>query len=218
MRYPNALNGIKKVYTAQILMLVAGLLTGVASFFGSQASKEMAEGGITAASAFGVMIPLFAGGILAVAAGLFELFGLKTAAQDDEYFKKGYTYSLISLVISIVISVLSFMNIGGKMLTDLGSTVSDFIQTVVTFYVIYGVRNLAEKLGDSEMAERGTKVFWVYAAAIILASLVELAMGILQNTARTLVVGIFGAVMLVLMAVGYIMYLRYLSSAKKMLA
>lgn len=221
MRFPNALKGIKKIFTAEILMLICGLLGGIAGAFGQQASGQIAEHGaegITATTAFGVMIPLLASGLIAIIASLIEFFGLKDASEDDEYFKKGYIYALIGLIVSIVIEILSFMKVGGTMVTDLGKVVSNFVQIVVTLYVIYGIRSLSEKLGESAMAERGKKVFNVYAAAVILASVVELGMAVLQGSAKTVVVGILGAVMLVLTIVGYFMYLRYLSAAKKMLA
>lgn len=221
MKFPNALKGLKKIYTAEILMLVCGLLGGIAGVFGQKASEQIAEHGtegLDIGTAFGVFIPIMLSGLIAIFATLIEFFGLKDASEDDENFKKGYTYALIGLIVTIVIEFLSFMKIGGDMVTDLGKVVSNFVQIVVTLYVIYGIRSLAEKLGDTEMAERGKKVFTIYSASVILASLVELGMAVLEGGTKTAVVGILGAVMLVLTIVGYVMYLRYLSSAKKMLA
>lgn len=221
MNFPNALKGIKKIYISEMLMLLSGALGGVASFFGTQAAKQIEQGGaeaIEAGTAFGVMIPLLASGIIAIIAVFIQFFGLKSAANDDDNFKTGYTYALIGLVLSVVFSILSYTKIGGDLLDDLVKLVSSFIQVVVTFYVITGIKSLSEKLGNTEMAARGKKTFNIYAAAIILASVVELAMTVLSGGLKTAVVGILGAVMLVLMVVGYILYLGYLSKAKKMLA
>ena len=148
---------------------------------------------------------------------LLDDFFIKSKIDDDN-FKTGYTYALIGLVLSVVFSILSYTKIGGDLLDDLVKLVSSFIQVVVTFYVITGIKSLSEKLGNTEMVARGKKTFNIYAAAIILASVVELAMTVLSGGLKTAVVGILGAVMLVLMVVGYILYLGYLSKAKKMLA
>lgn len=220
MNYPDALRGIKKIYTSEILLLLAGLLGGMASVFGVQATQQIAENGaegLDIGTAFGVMIPVLASGIIAVIATIIEFFGLKDASNENEYFKNGYIYAIIGLILSIALSILSYMKVS-DMVSDLGKLASNFIQMVVTFYVITGIKDLAEKLGDMDMVSRGKKTFNIYAAAIICASLVELAVSLLQDNARTLVVGILGAVTLILMIVGYALYLIYLSKAKKMLA
>jgi hypothetical protein len=41
MNFPNALKGIKKIYISEMLMLLSGALGGVASFFGTQAAKQI---------------------------------------------------------------------------------------------------------------------------------------------------------------------------------
>lgn len=221
MNFPNALKGVKKIYTSEILLLLAGILGGVASFFGTQAQQQIAQGGtegLDAGTAFGVMIPVLAAGLVEIIATLVQFFGLKDASADDEYFKQGYTYAFIGLVASIVFSVLSYSKIGGSMMNDLGTIVSNFIQVVVTFYVISGIKNLADRLGNAEMVERGKKVFNIYAAAVILSSVVQLATAVLQDKMKMFVVGILGAVALILSIVGFILYMGYLSKAKKMLA
>lgn len=220
MKYPDALRGIKKIYTSEILLLLAGLLGGVASVFGAQASQQIAQGGaegIDAGTAFGVLIPILASGLIAIIATIIEFFGLKDAANENEYFKNGYIYALIGLVLSIALTILSYTKVS-DMVSDLGKIVSNFIQMVVTFYVITGIKDLAEKLGDTDMVSRGKKTFNIYAAAIICASLVELALTLLQDNAKTIVVGILGAVTVILTVIGYALYLIYLSRAKKMLA
>ncbi|MBQ9823866.1 MAG: hypothetical protein IJM63_05165 [Solobacterium sp.] len=221
MKYPNAYNGIKKIHTAELLSLLAGILGTVAVAFGGLASQQIAQGGadsLTPAAAFGTMIPLFGAGIIGIVASLMQFLGLKDAAADEENFKKGFTYALAGLIIAVVLSILSMMNLSNSMIDDFGKIISNFVQIVVTLYVINGIRSLAEKLGESGIEGRGKKVFNIYAASVILASVVELLMTVLSGSARTIVVGILGALMLVLTVVGYIMYLRYLSAAKKMLA
>ena len=217
MKYQNAFNGLKKIYNSEILSLIAAALGAVASSFGGKASQEISGAGLTPGTAFGVMIPLMAAGILAIVAAVMELFGLKDAAEDDEYFKTGYTYALIGLVVSIAVSVLQYMKIGGGLLDDFGKLVSSFVQIAVTFYVISGIRNLAEKLGNAEMAGRGKKVFNIYAVTVILASVVTLLTTVLSGNIQTVVAGILAVVTLVLTVVGYVLYLRYLRNAKEML-
>ena len=67
MNFPNALKGVKNIYTSEILLLLAGVLGGVASFFGTQAQQQIAQGGteaLDAGTAFGVMIRVLAAGLV----------------------------------------------------------------------------------------------------------------------------------------------------------
>ncbi len=218
MKFPNALTGLKKIYASQMLLLVVGILDGVASVFGDKASEQVAgAGNVTAETALGVMIPLLLSGLLTIVAACLELFGLKDAAEDDEQFKKGYTYALIGLIFSIVIAVLNYLKISGGMLSDFAETVSDLIEVLVSFYVITGIKSLAEKLGNKDMVNSGKKTFNIYAASTICASLVELLMKVLKGDTKMFVIGIFGAITLALIVVAYFLYLRYLGKAKKML-
>ena len=218
MKYQNAFNGLKRIYNSEILSLIAAALGAVASSFGGQAYQEISGEGLTPGTVAGIMIPLMAAGIIAIVAAVMELLGLKDAAEDDEYFKTGYTYALIGLVVSIAVSVLQYMKIGGGLLDDFGKLVSSFVQIAVTFYVISGIKNLAEKLGDAEMAGRGKKVFNIYAVTVILASVVTLLTTVLSGNLQTVIAGILGVVTLVLTVVGYVLYLRYLRSAREMLS
>ncbi|MCR5796256.1 MAG: hypothetical protein K6G61_13025 [Solobacterium sp.] len=219
MRYPNALSGIRKIYTAEMLTLLAAVLGVAASVFGGIISQQIAGGGeITAQSAVSVLIPVLAAGLITIIAGIMQLFGLKDASADDESFRKGYTYALMGLVFSVAFTVLSNTKTGGSLLDDGAKLLSNIIEIAVTFFVIAGIKSLAEKLGDMNMVSRGKTVFNIYAASVICSSLAQLASAVLQNDLKTVVSGILGIITLVLTAVAYILYLGYLGRAKKMLA
>ena len=220
MRFPNAYKGIKKIYRSEMLMLIVGLLGGIAGIFGGQAAAQIAEhgeDGITAATAFGVMIPVMLSGIITIIAAFMQFFGLKDAAKDDEDFKKGYTYALVGLAFAVVFGVLSIMKIENAMLTDLSKVLSNFIEIVITFYIIKGIINLSEKLDNPEMAAKGKKIFYMYAAGVIIASLVELVCSLMHLDKSATAAVALGGLSALLAVVAYILYLGYLGKAKKML-
>ena len=129
-----------------------------------------------------------------------------------------YIYAIAGIAVSVVMAVLSLLNIKSEIISDAGHVIESFIDTVVALYVISGIRNIANKIGQTDMDTRGKKVFAVYAASIILASIVELAAAFMQGGPRIAVVAVLGAIVIVLTIAGYFMYLSYLSKAKKMLA
>ena len=131
---------------------------------------------------------------------------------------RGFTYALMGLVFSVAFTIFSNSKTGGSLLDDGAKLLSNFIQIAVTFFVITGVKSLAEKLGDAEMVSRGKTVFNIYAASVILSSAFELISAVLQGDVKTVVSGILAFATLILMAAGYILYLRYLSKAKQMLS
>lgn len=213
MFYTHARNGIKKIYLAQILSLISVFMTGVAAAYADQASGS----GMNTEKAIGIMLPILAVGLLKLAGSLVEFFGLKEAAQDDENFKQGYTYALINIVCSIILAVLSVLNLKNETISDLGNSIRSIIQMIVTLYVVYGIRSIARELGNHEMDERGKKVFFIYGVSIILSSAIQLVAAFLKGSAKIPVLAILGAAVLALAVVGYFMYLSYLGKAKKML-
>ena len=221
MRFPNAYKGLKKIYRSEILILIVGILTGIAGFFGAQAASQIAEQGeegITAATAFGVMIPIMVSGIITIIAAFMQFLGLKNAAKDDAEFKKGYTYALIGLALAIVFGILSIMKIENAMITDLSKILSNFIEIVITFYIITGIISLSEKLDDPEMAARGKKIFYMYAAGVILASLVDLICTVMNLDKSGTIAVVLGGLSALLAVIAYVLYLGYLGKAKRMLA
>ena len=84
--YPNAHNGIKKIYLGEILSLIAvivGGIAGVAAIIGYKLSEAGTEGiGASAAFVGGGIVVIIAG-ILAFVAFILNILGISNASVDE---------------------------------------------------------------------------------------------------------------------------------------
>ena len=220
--FPNALNGVKKIYTAEILMLIAailGIVTAIAAITGvlaAEAASQLGSSGL-AGAAGGTLI---GAGLFAVAAAVLSLIGfimnivgVTRAARDEERFKSALT----AIIIGIVCSVLSGFFQSGWV-SVVVSNVSEICEILATYFILSGIIHLAEQLGDREMASRGTAL----RKLILIIWVVSFVLGVISGVfalseAMTVAGRVVGIIALIVSLVSYIMYLRLLSQARKML-
>ena len=209
MNFPNAANGVKKIFASEVMILFAAifsLITALMTFTAFvAASNNSVMGGIAAGS--GVAIFGFASLILFVAGYITNFIGIKKASADEEDFKK--VIGLVAVIISVLLSE-------NKMLSSACDIINNVAQLFVTVYVIQGIRNIAVKIGDSEVDSKGGDIFKVILCIYTLIFLSK-AISIFFPTSTGTVL----SVVLVIMAgflsiVQYVLYLSYLSRAKKM--
>ena len=214
MNFPNAANGVKKIFASEVMILFAAifsLITALMTFTAFvAASNNSVMGGIAAGS--GVAIFGFASLILFVAGYITNFIGIKKASADEEDFKNA-NYALVIGLVAVIISVLLSEN---KMLSSACDIINNVAQLFVTVYVIQGIRNIAVKIGDSEVDSKGGDIFKVILCIYTLIFLSK-AISIFFPTSTGTVL----SVVLVIMAgflsiVQYVLYLSYLSRAKKM--
>ena len=92
MTFPNAANGMKKIYVAEILALVAALCTGlmliITAFTLSSAQSLNISGALTG----GIFLLFFGLGafVLLVLALIFNMIGIASAKKDETGEKKNF--------------------------------------------------------------------------------------------------------------------------------
>jgi uncharacterized protein with PQ loop repeat len=216
MRFPNAAAGVKKIFTAEILSLIAGFATVLASIGGllAVAAATAADSDSDAAAAAGLagagVFAIFgiAAAILLVIAFILQLVGINKAKADEPAFKTALIFIFVGIAATLV---------GGFINNDTVKTIFDIISSVaslcVTLYIIQGIKNLADRLNDGAVSAKGNKIFMLI--AIMYA--IKLLASIIALFAPT-VAGILGLVAAIVGIVQYIIFLTYLSQAKKMLA
>ncbi|MBQ9179910.1 MAG: hypothetical protein IJ132_03825 [Firmicutes bacterium] len=218
MRYPDAFIGVKRIYTAQILMIIGSIALVIGAIIaiagtGVNSTGTLAGGGILALAA-----------IIAVLVGfIMEIIGINTARRDEEAFKN----ALIWVVVGIVLSVLSgSLQNNNSNLSNLFEAAGTATQLLTTYYIIMGVRNLAVKMDNMEVVAKSDTtmkvVLAVYIVQIIL-GIVGIVIGIaapekdgaLMAAAGS--IGILGAITGILGIIAFILLLSLLSKAKDML-
>ena len=214
MKFPNAQAGVKKIFTAEILALITSICLTAALAFGYLATKTVtadgeviAEGGLVAAAG-GLLIFGIAGAVLAIISFIIKIIGVNSASKDESYFKTALYLIIAGLVVSAIGSFLSDTSI-----KTVFSSIGDVINLAVTCFIIQGIRNLADKLNNGDMNAKGATIFKI----IIVVNAIIIIASIIAIFSKT-IAGILTVVSAVLNIVQYIIFLTYLSKAKKMLA
>lgn len=218
MKYPNAFAGIKKIFTAEILMVIAevctviGVIAMIVALAGLKAdSADAAVGGGAVAIIF-----MLGAGVLSIIAFILQALGLSKAALDEPNFKNGLWCVIAGLALTIVSSIMS--TIGLSLSSSILELLSSIINMLIIIYVIAGIRSLSEKLEDSAMVGMGNKLLVIILIVYILSLISSLIVAIFGGISASVAAGVFALASAVLSAVATIIYIVYLGKAKKMLS
>ena len=224
MKFPNAANGVKKIFTAEILTLISNfcvfgtavlMIVALASTAGAVANGS--EGAAVGALASGAGTIVFAIGslVLAIIAFILNIVGITKASKDESSFKT----ALYALLAGIVLSVL------GNALTNVNGYIASLLQALqvvaellVILYVIQGIRYLALKLNKPEIDQKGQNLFKVIFAILVLQFIARMVVLFFGGMAASITAAIIALIAIILSIVEYVLYLIFLAKAKKMLA
>ncbi len=217
MKFENAAKGVKKIFSAEILSLIAGIFTAVATILiiPLAASAKLESGAGLLASGFGMVALVTAAAVLIIIAFIFHIIGISNAAKDEPSFKT----AIIFLIVGIVTSMVSaFTQAGVPVLSSILDVVSKICSLCVTLFIIQGVINLAEKLNNDEIANKGRNLFKIITAMYVLMLIAYVLVAVFRANPVTATIAIVMVVIaMILSVIQYILFLVYLSSAKKML-
>ncbi len=210
MTFPNASKGVKRIFLAAILMLIADAVSVIAAILGAAGLKSESSGLILGAGAL-----LIALAILTIIAFIINITGVNLASKDEGAFK----YALIALIVGIAANIVISAFSSDSFLSNLGNTISTATEFLSCYFIITGVVNLADRLGDAAVSAKGRKIrmiiLCVYGCSAVLSLLA--AIFSMSGTLMT-IVGIVGIAAGVVSIIATFMYLSLLSKAKKMLA
>ena len=208
MANENARRGIGRIYTAEILSIIAAIISIVATVLMTLLGAAIKTDG----ESFNIndvisIITLVVGLVIAIVAFFLNLTGIRRASEDEPAFSS----ALIALIGQIVLSVLSTA-LSKHSFSEFLNTAESVCEILVTYFVICGCINLAKRLNKEDVATYGKEtirmIFIVWIAGIIL----DLISGILGKggTVGSIISAILGIAALVCMIITYIMYLRLL--------
>ena len=211
MTFPNAYNGVKKIFTSQILVLIGAILIGVAAVMGGATAVSTTNGTMnidvavgTTAGAAGVAL---VGSVLIIVGYIINLVGLHQAGKDEKrYFKPAFIIAIVTLILAIVAGLFS----DNATLQSVVSLISRVAEMFVIIFTIAGIGELANKLNRPQIASFGNKVLILILVAQILAVIANMIGS--GNAAAGM--SIAGSILAI---VSYIAFLVYLSRGKNML-
>ena len=210
MKFPNAFEGVKKIYLAEILGLVATVLSLVMVAMTSFAGENPAQGIVVAVAA--ILIVVF---VLFLVAEILNIIGVSRASKDEGAFKT----ALYALLIGVVASLVGIIFNKNETVSNLCTTVNRIQEIVASYYIITGLINLADRLANAEVSARGKKVRGLLVCIWTVSALLSLVSIFFNNnqTAET-VIGVIALIAGIASVVAYSLYIGLLGKAKNMLA
>ena len=215
MRFPNAYRGVKKIWLAEMLMLLAAIV-GIIMVIVMAANGTMVGEDIVINE--GVKTPIAVLGIvtavIALVAFILNLIGLINANNDDFAFR----IALLVTILGIVASAISAIWSNNETLNKWMDTALIICSMFASYYVLTGIANLAEKMSDAATKAVALKSRTLVEGSFCATALFKLIISIFKIQDGSTISTILAVIALLLELVSYILYLRALSKGKKMLA
>ena len=215
MRFPNAYRGVKKIWLAELLMLLAAIV-GIIMVIVMAANGTMVGEDIVISE--GVKTPIAVLGIVTAVILLIgfilNLVGLINANNDDSAFR----IALLVTILGVVASAISAIWSNNETLNKWMDTALTICSMFASYYVLTGIANLAEKMSDAATKALALKSRTLVEGSFCATALFKLIISIFKIQDGSTISTILAVVALLLELVSYILYLRALSKGKKMLA
>lgn len=214
MRYPNAFKGVSQIYKAELIAILAVICTGIGAILAIFGVGVADVGSEAVGKGFAITGGLFviATAVLMIVSYILNIVGVGNAAKDES----GFRSAMIAIIIGIVASIVAGIFSNKEVVCLLAQLVSKICDIMVFWFCIGGIRNLADKMNDRNIANKAdsfTKlIIGIYVAGIVLAiigSFVK-AGGFLDGF-----IDVAGAVCSI---IAYLSYLSLLKGARDMLA
>jgi hypothetical protein len=214
MRYPNAFKGVSQIYKAELIAILAVVCTGIGAILAIFGVGVADVGSEAVGKGFAITGGLFviATAVLMIVSYILNIIGVGNAAKDES----GFRSAMIAIIIGIVASIVAGIFSNKEVVCLLAQLVSKICDIMVFWFCIGGIRNLADKMNDRNIASKAdsfTKlIIGIYVAGIVLAiigSFVKVG-GFLDGF-----IDVAGAVCSI---VAYLSYLSLLKGARDMLA
>ena len=104
MKFPNAANGVKKLFTAEILQIIAAVALAAAAIMSlvmlANAANENA--GATLGFGAGTLVFSIGGAVVSLISFILTIVGLVKASKDDNGFKTALAFIILAVVATIV--------------------------------------------------------------------------------------------------------------------
>ena len=215
MRFPNAFRGIKKIWLAELLMLLAAvvgiIMVIVMAMNGTMVGEDIIinESVKTPIAILGIITA-----VIALVAFILNLVGLINANNDDPAFR----IALLVTILGIVASAISAIWSNNETLNKWMDTALTICSLFASYYVLTGIANLAEKMSDATTKALALKSRTLVEGSFCATALFKLIISIFKIQEGSTISTILAVIALLLELVSYILYLRALNKGKQMLA
>ena len=218
MRFPNACKGLKKIFFAELISLIALVPYAVSlvliQFLPEEINKNNAE---MLPTEVVVTILSILSLVMMTVAYVLNVIGYVTASKDNESFKKAMLLTIAGMVLTVVSGIMENAN-GNPILTNTFDSMENILDLLITLMTISGIVTLSVTYGDLRMVESG-KALFKFLFAIYLPTLIAYVfVYLLRNTRSAAILAVTVTfISFALNTVYSLLYLRYLYRAVNML-
>ena len=210
MEFENAKIGLRKVYNAQILSIIASIIGIVGTVVMTVLGKAIQSGAENYNSSDIIsVIFLIVAGIIGIIAFILNFVGISRTSKDDESFKNALIMLVIAIAASVIGSAIQNRFPGTAKYLDY---LHDLATLFVSYYVIGGCMSIAEKKNDVNLAATCKTARTFIIVAWVITIVLEFLSGAVNGFVT--VIAIVGALCEI---VAYIIYLVILSKTLKIL-
>ena len=213
MKFPNTFKGIQKIWIAEMLMLLASVLSIVLLFVVAN-NSAVVEDVLVVAIDTPTQVLSIASAVLMIVAFVLNLIGIINCRKDD----KNFVNALIATVLGVICGIVNA--IWGEAKPRLGEWM-EFVMVMescyASYYVLTGVSNLSEAYPDPQTKKLVDKSRNWLLGSFCLSAILKLIVDIFNiqdGTSKT----IMGIVAVLAEIVSYVIYIMALNNSKKMLA
>ena len=217
MKFPHAYKGVKLIFIAEIMSIIAAIVALIAALIATLVTSG--RSGLAASSATLLLVS----GIASIVVFVVQLVGLFKGAKESRDFRIALWIVLVGIAASITSAILQSIE-STKGLSPILFAVLDTISTLADFLVVicvlFGIADLANRLGDNEMDEKGHRLafyFIIIYLVVLIFCLLPGFGGYIVNPGWRLVFSIFTIAAAALEIFIYVSFVIYLARATRML-
>lgn len=210
MKFINAYEGLKKIFVSQVISVISLLFVLITNIIILVAFEDFMSYELSLFCMSCIIVLSIIAGVIGIAGIVFEILGLNQARKDERYFKKALFFLFIDIA-AVLVTVLT----GRGMFNNIFSGISETATLLVNVYIIMGVFDLADQMDQKEVESRG-KITLVSMVVVFVLSVIVRFFGIFVDDGDILY-SIISVICLALEIVVFLIFLTYLSKAKKML-
>lgn len=205
--FPNAASGMKKLFKAEIFMLVGAILSALSLIFTFLAVTNFAL-------LIVVTICVIAGLVFSLVGYINSLIAVKRAGADHSGYNSAFLCMIFALVITVVGSALTLFAVVGPA-ADIVKLVSNVLEVVAVLLVIQSTEKLLFDRDKDALAVKGERVTTFIIIPYIISIILKVVTLFVLTPGVNIVLSI---VSLICAVVGYILYLSFIKKASKNLA
>ncbi len=199
MAHENARAGFGKLFTAQVLGIIAAFCSL-----------------LTLIPGIGPVIAGAAIAILGLIGYIMNLVGLNQAGKDEDLIKSAFGLAIFSLILGVAGGILGALFSSMTWISSVVNLINSIISLVIIHHVLFGGANL-----NSALADKAATTWKIVMTVVIIDIIVAIGLIVCGIIAGSTASGIIAIVVIVLTVldvildiVSYFMYLSFLARAK----